>query len=173
MNITSAVTQPNRNLQAAKPVAAQVQSSATEAAPAESFQRSSEALPTLYARDSSAAKIGGKVAKGVAGAAIGGALVAWATSGGGTLGGIAGAASLAMPAFAAGLLGGGLLTEQTGNRDASDIVGGAIWGGLGGGALGLTAGALLGSSGSSAAAIGLAVAGAASGGLFLANFDFG
>lgn len=173
MNISSATIQSSKPLQAAKPALAQPVASPTDAAPAESFQRSSEALPTLYARDSASRNIGSTVARSVAGAVAGGALVTWAVSNGGVAGGIAGAAALVLPAATGGFLGAGLAADQFGKRkDASDIIGMALWGGLGGGALGLTAGALLGSSGSSAATLGLGLVGALSG-AYVANFGNG
>lgn len=166
MNIMSSVYVPTRAPQVANSAAVPASAAQTEAAPAESFQRSSEALPTLYARDSRSKNIGKAVAAGLAGATLGGGLVGLAASQGGTIGGIAGALALAAPAATLGFFGAGIAIDQSGNHDASSIIGGAIWGGLGGGAIGITAGALLGSSGAAGAAVGLAVAGAVAGGYY-------
>lgn len=171
MQITT-TQQAYKPLAAAKTVAPQT-SQATESVPAESFSRSSEALPALYSRDASSRNIGGKVAGGIAGAVIGGGLAAWAVSSGGVFGGIIGAVALAAPAAAIGFMGGGIVADRTGNRDASDVIGGALLGGFGGTAAGLTAGALIGSSGSTGALVALSAAGAISGGYFGAMLDLG
>lgn len=172
MQITT-TQQTYKPLAAAKAAAPQTSGVAAEPAPAESFSRSSEALPALYSRDSASRNIGGKVATGLVGAAAGGALVAWAVSNGGVAGGILGAAALAVPAAAAGFAGAGILAGNSGKRDASDIIGGALLGGLGGTAVGLTAGALLGSAGGTAAVVGLTAAGAITAGYLGAMLDLG
>ncbi len=151
---------------------AQTQAASTpvEAAPAESFTRASEALPTLYARDASSRKLGAQVALGLTGAIAGGALAAAGGAFGGVPGALAGAAALAIPSAAVGFLAGGTAANLLGKTGTTEVLGGAVWGMLGGGAAGIAGGAILGSVFSgSGAAIALGVVGAVTGGLAAAS----
>jgi hypothetical protein len=134
--------------------------------PKEIFDRPSEALMTISARNPEAAKAGAKVAKSVGGAVLGGALGAYAGSHTGLASGLAGAAVLAIPGGLVGAIGAGVLAEQLGTS-GSDTAGAAILGGVVGALSSMVGGYYLGSHLTGAiASIGLGIAGAAAGAYF-------
>lgn len=136
---------------------------AAQAAPAEVFDRPSEALITLYRRNDEARSTGIKVAKSVLGGVLVGGLGAYAGLGTGAGAGLAGAAVMALPGALVGAIGVGVIAEKMGTS-GSDTAGAALAGGVVGALGALAGGAYLGSQVvSTAAAIGMGLAGAAAG----------